>query len=192
MEEAGRHLNKVFCEQQDLQDWQDKLEDTVQKDETLQIFSKRISRLVRKSFPTADGQTTSSLEMKYFLSGIQTDTAIKIKARKPKNLKEALNKAIIYEKDRKKSLSIDKKNCKDKTEPKLQINYLLGETLKVPNLLKEEEDAETTNSLIKISKRHGGQREVTLLTMIEELKNSNTSKNSRLKSSNKRTRETST
>jgi hypothetical protein len=40
-------------------------------------------------------------------------------------------------------------------------------------LLKEEEDAETTNSLIKSSKIHGGQKEVTLLTMIEELKNSN-------------------
>ena len=66
-----------------------------------------------------------------------------------------------------------KKNCKDKKEPKLQLNYLSGETVKVPNLLKEEEDAETTNSLIKIPKRHGGQREVTLLTMIEELKNSN-------------------
>ena len=124
-------------------------------------------------FPTADGQTTSSLEIKYFLSGIQTDTAIKIKARKPKNLKEALDKAIIYEKDRNISLSMDKKNCKDKKEPKLQLNYLSGETVKVPNLLKEEEDAETTNSLIKIPKRHGGQREVTLLTMIEELKNSN-------------------
>jgi hypothetical protein len=133
-----------------------------------------------ESFPTADGQTTSSLEIKYFLSGIQSDTAIKIKARKQKNLKGDLDKANIYEKDRNKTLSMDKKKCKEKKEPKLQLNNLSGETVKVPNLLKEEEEAETTYSLIKISKKHGGQREVTLLTMIEELKNSNKSTNQKI------------
>jgi hypothetical protein len=64
-------------------------------------------------------------------------------------------------------------NCDDKKEPKSQLNYLSEEKVNVPYLLKKEEEAETNNSLIKIPKGHGGQREVTLLTMIEELKNSN-------------------
>lgn len=132
--------------------------------ENIRVFARILQGKVARAFPMIPSAAAEVATISYFIRAVGQDLGSKIASRNPETLNQAIDFAVRY----------------DTAEPKTQKKTNVSGKLNLQILSEEAtDDAANLNpgeSTIKsdvVNKRNGGTQQITICSLIEQIKNNN-------------------
>ena len=136
--------------------------------ESLRVFANMLYGKLVQAFPTLDAQAAEHLTIAYFIKAIQPEIGSKVENRVPETLEKAIQMSLVYEKEllsRKKVATSSRNTSRNRDT----LQFLEEDTTKSSR----DEVTDENLKVETVPKRHGGQQQVTLCTLMEQMKNGN-------------------